>query len=200
MKSVLLRLLAVFGLGYFLVLLVGCQPTVRAHGEPVKVSRVVSGQILEILDPTGQTALTERVRLLGIETPVWKQKPWSEQAKAQLETLIGEDRTVSLESDVEQDAAPDQDAQNGSQANSSKENDSKGNDSKVRLAYVWNGDKLLNEQLVEGGFALAKGRSPNTKYEQRLERAQEKARLLGIGIWNPSYPLRQTPEEFRLKE
>lgn len=144
--------------------------------ELVQVSRVLSGQTIEVLNK--QNALTERVRLLGIESPNWQQqKRWSEAAKQQLTDLIGQGKTVQLESDIEPDYTND-----------------KG--SKIRLAYVWQGDQLLNEALVAGGFVLARSHSPNTKYEQRLTYAQEKARLLGMGIWNPQDPMRQDPDDF----
>jgi micrococcal nuclease len=65
----------------------------------------------------------------------------------------------------------------------------------LHLAYLWHDHQLLNEVLVEEGLVLAHSRSPNTKYEQRLSYAQEKARLLGVGIWNPKQPLRQDPRE-----
>jgi micrococcal nuclease len=65
------------------------------------------------------------------------------------------------------------------------------------LAYVWQGKLLLNQALVAQGYALASSRLPNVHYEERLKRAQESARLGGLGLWNPQNPMRQTPEEFR---
>jgi micrococcal nuclease len=65
------------------------------------------------------------------------------------------------------------------------------------LAYVWYDGILLNEQLVAQGYVLAAPRSPNNKYDERIARAQEYARLMGYGIWNPNQPMRLTPAEFR---
>jgi micrococcal nuclease len=65
------------------------------------------------------------------------------------------------------------------------------------LAYVWYDGVLLNEQLVKEGYVLAVPRSPNKKYDSRLVRAQEYARIMGYGIWNPDQPMRLTPAEFR---
>jgi micrococcal nuclease len=62
---------------------------------------------------------------------------------------------------------------------------------------VWKNKVLLNEELVKQGNAMFVGRSPNHKYDQRLERAQQWARLMGQGIWNPEKPMRLTPAEFR---
>lgn len=173
--SVKLTWLRLVVCGLIACCLIGCQ-THPLQLEPVKVVRIVSGQTIEVLDASGQNPLAERVRLLGIEAPDWKhQQPWSDQARQQLETLIGSDRTVWLESDVQ----PGLSHSDGSQ---------------LRLAYVWQGKDLLNERLVEGGYVLAHARSPNLKYEQRLAYAQEKARLLGVGIWNPNQPMRHPPE------
>ena len=143
----------------------------------VRVARVVSGQTIEVLDATGKNPLSERVRLLGIEAPDWKeQASWSAEAKTQLAALIGPGQTVQLEADVQPYFEKD--------------------GSKLRLAYVWHNHQLLNEELVAGGYVLAQSRSPNIKYEQRLTYAQEKARLTGQGIWSPQNPMRQDPKEF----
>ena len=57
--------------------------------------------------------------------------------------------------------------------------------------------QLLNEEVLKQGYAIFVGRSPNHKYDQRLERAQQWARLMGKGIWNPENPMRLPPAEFR---
>jgi micrococcal nuclease len=171
------RVSLVWGIICLLITLTGCQPAAMPQGDWVKVSRVVSGQTLEVIDPRGQTTIAERVRLLGVDAPAWTQEPWQTYAKERLEQLLGEDKAVLLESDIEKQVeSQDQ--------------------TTLRLAYLWKNNELLNEKLVEEGWVLAIGRSPNTKYEARLTRAQEKARLLGIGIWNPKNPMRQTPDEF----
>jgi len=51
--------------------------------------------------------------------------------------------------------------------------------------------------MVKRGYALAKPRSPNTKYDQRLANAQAWARIMGVGIWDPEQPMGITPTEFR---
>jgi micrococcal nuclease len=160
-----------------LLLLVSCQ----AKNQPtdnqmlVKVARVVSGQSLEVLGMGEQTNFASPVRLIGIDAPDLRQNPWGDEAKQRLEKLIGGvEQSVKLEFDVE---------------NKDKLGRS--------LAYVWKDHQLLNEQIVKQGYALFVGRSPNHKYDQRLERAQQWARIMGEGIWNPENPMRQTPAEFR---
>lgn len=139
----------------------------------MKVQRTVSGQTIEIVRTADKIALLEQVRLIGIEAPDLKQQPWGEAAKNQLEKLIG-GKQVLLELDVEEKDRFDR-----------------------FLAYLWEDGVLVNERLVKEGYALATVRSPNKKYQQRLVNAQEWARLMGKGIWNPKQPLRQTPGEFR---
>jgi len=163
------------------LLLFGCQSTKQTQGTIVKIERVVSGQTLEWVDTSKQPALIDRVRLIGIEAPDLRQQPWGDQAKQQLEQMTGKINgqklvfeSVLLESDVEQ---VDQFGR--------------------KLAYVWKDGVLLNEQLVKEGSVLAVVRSPNHKYDQRLIRAQEYARLMGKGIWNPEQPMRLTPAEFK---
>ncbi|MDF2387935.1 thermonuclease family protein [Nostoc ellipsosporum NOK] len=160
-----------------LLLLVSCQ----AKGKPeinqaqVKVARVVSGQSLEVLGMAEQPNLISQVRLIGVDAPDLRQRPWGDEAKQQLENLIGgAEKTVMLEFDLE---AKDKIGRT--------------------LAYVWKDKKLLNEQIVKQGYALFVGRSPNHKYDQRLERAQQWARIMGQGIWNSEKPMRITPSEFR---
>jgi len=161
-----------------LILLTACQPPVARSGFSASVVQILSGQAFEIAgiekQPNiEQPDITERVRLEGIDVPDVAQAPWGEAAKKQLAKLL-EQQSVRLESDIEP-------------------RDSTGQ----RLAYVWHNDELINETLVAGGYALVVPHPPNRKYDQRLTRAQDRARILGLGIWNPQMPMRQTPAEFR---
>jgi len=167
------------------LLLVGCQSTPVPSGRTVtvQVQRVVSGQTLDVVNPTQQRAVIERVRLIGIEAPDLKQEPWGSAAKNRFEQMISQTpdhnqqivlQPVVLEPDVQ-------------------EKDSTGR----WLAYVWYDGVLINEQLVKQGYVIAAPRSPNKKYDERFARAQEYARLMGYGIWNPDQPMRLTPAEFR---
>lgn len=173
-----MRSLAVgFGVLLCLLLLVSCQgkspPTVNQT--QVKVVRVVSGQSLEVLGMAEQPNLISQVRLIGIDAPDLRQQPWGDDAKEALEALIGSiEQPVTLEFDIEP-------------------KDKIGR----TLAYVWKDKVLLNEQIVKLGYALFVARSPNHKYDSLLERAQQWARLMGQGIWNPEKPMRLTPAEFR---
>jgi micrococcal nuclease len=160
-----------------LLLLVSCQAKSSPvnYQTQVKIARVVSGQSLEVLGMAEQPNLISQVRLIGIDAPDVRQRPWGDEAKQLLETLIGStEKPVVLEFDLET-------------------KDKIGR----TLAYVWQEKVLLNEELVKQGYALFVGRSPNHKYDQRLENAQQWARLMGQGIWNSEKPMRLTPAEFR---
>ncbi|ARV60473.1 nuclease [Nostocales cyanobacterium HT-58-2] len=160
-----------------LLLLVACQaqkkPEESTQQVQVKVAQVVSGQTLEVVGLGEQPSLISQVRLLGIDAPDLQQRPWGDAAKQYLEAQVRE-QPVMLEFDVQM-----QDKFGRS------------------LAYAWKDGVLLNEQLVKEGYALFAGRSPNHRYDLRLERAQQWARLMGQGIWNPEKPMRLTPAEFR---
>jgi micrococcal nuclease len=160
-----------------LLLLVSCQAKSQLENNQaqVKVARVVSGQSLEVLGMAEQPNLISQVRLIGVDTPDLRQRPWGDGAKELLEKLVGDlEKPVTLEFDIE---AKDKIGRT--------------------LAYVWQDQQLLNEQVLKQGYGLFVGRSPNHKYDQRLERAQQWARLMGKGIWNSEQPMRLTPAEFR---
>ena len=166
-------LLIILGLG-----LNSCYSPPTPVGLTVELRRVVSGQTLEVLTRGESSPKVEKVRLLGINAPDWQQNPWGTEAKEKLEELVtketGELGAVLLESDGESQ-------------------DPFGR----RLANVWYEGKLINEELVKQGYALAELKWLDGRYRERLVRAQEYARLMGYGIWNPEQPMRFTPAEFR---
>ena len=160
-----------------LLLLVSCQSPNNSSTTPasLKVARVVSGQSLEVLGMESQPNLISQVRLIGLDAPDIRQIPWGEDAKQFVESLIGSaNQAVNLEFDLE-----------------AKDKFNR------TLAYVWKDKLLLNEEVVKQGYALFVARSPNHKYDQRLEHAQQWARIMGKGIWNTDKPMRVTPGEFR---
>jgi micrococcal nuclease len=53
------------------------------------------------------------------------------------------------------------------------------------LAFVWNGDEMLNEELIRAGLARAKvGYNYNSAMKRRLSDAQKEAQREGRGIWS----------------
>jgi micrococcal nuclease len=145
----------------------------------VQIKRVLSGQTLEWTDSTKQPPTIQKTRLIGVQSPDWQQQPWSGEAKVGLEKILGLETGTSVSSVVLEFDLEKEDNYGRS------------------LAYVWKDGILVNEQLVKQGYVLAVSRSPNTKYEQRLAHAQDYARVMGVGIWQPDRPMRQTPAEFQ---
>lgn len=156
-----------------LLFLASCKGSVAPPGEMVLVKQVVSGQTIEVVSASDPTAVSRQVRLIGISAPSLQQTPWGIEARRQLAERLG-NGPVLLELDVE-----------------------KRDQYQRQLGYIWATDSLLNEEMVKLGYALAKPRSPNTKYDQRLANAQARARILGLGIWDPEQPMGITPTEFR---
>ncbi|QYX30766.1 thermonuclease family protein [Sphaerospermopsis torques-reginae] len=175
-----------------LLLLVSCQGKNQPANiiTEVKLARVVSGQTLEVLGLGEQPNITSQVRLIGLDAPDLRQRPWGEDAKALLENLIGDSEKTGKTEQPEQPEQPEKTIK--------LEFDLETKDKFGRtLAYVWKDQVFLNEQVLKQGYALFIGRSPNHKYDERLENAQHWARLMGQGIWNPENPMRQTPGEYR---
>ncbi len=151
-----------------LLLLTGCQSVNKPQGLKVQVKRVISGQTIEVVS-NKQTML---LRLIGIDAPDLQQQPFGKAAKALLTQVIA-DKEVTIELDEQ-----------------------KQDEFGRKLVYVWS-DFLVNEYLVKQGVVIVSVKSPNHRYNTRLIRAQEWARLQEQGIWNPKQPLTLTPAEFR---
>lgn len=146
-------------------LLVACQAPATTR-QIVTVDRAVSGSTVE-LSLAGQV---QKVRLVGVNTPNFNQKPWGPAAKDRLEAIIQEaDRKFSLELEP-----------------------SEGSGS-YRYGYLWRDNTLVNEQLIREGQGLAMTQYVLPKYERRLVRGQAYARLMAVGIWSHDAPLRNNP-------
>jgi micrococcal nuclease len=127
-----------------------------------EVERAVDGDTL-ILRGHG------RLRLQGVDAPEIphdgypKADPWGPEAKTFMQEFIRDSRhRVRIEVDGE------------------------GADHYGRwLAFVWDGDRLLNEDLVRNGLARAKlGYDYSQAKKDRLRRAQSDAQRAGLGIWS----------------
>ena len=128
------------------------------------VERAVDGDTLKLANGA-------RVRLMGVDTPeVWergtgkkldKPEPWGPEASKFAEEFVSGGR-VRLQFDKERK-----------------------DDHERFLAYVWVGDRMLNEELVREGLARY---TPQYRYSQsmkkRFAKAQEEARANRRGIWS----------------
>ncbi len=149
------------------------QPKEQVNGELWIINRVVSGQTVEATVVNNPNMTVQRVRLLGLSAPLKEQSPWGDRARQRLSDLIKEQKVI-LEFDVKQ----------------------KDNSDRL-LAYIWKDNLLVNQYLVSEGLAIADSYAPNTKYDARISRAQSKARLQELGIWDTQNPLRLSPRDFR---
>lgn len=127
----------------------------------VAVERVVDGDTIRLVG--GET-----VRLIGVDAPesvkpLSPVEPYGPEASAFLETLIREHGyRVRLEFDT-------------------RLRDKYGR----LLAYVWAGDKLLNEEIIRAGLARAEMQySYDPVMKERFRLAEAQAQLAGRGIWS----------------
>ncbi len=136
---------------------IGTVGTSTQSGTLVKVTRVVDGDTIEIEGG-------ERVRYIGIDTPetVDPRKPvqcFGVEASKKNKELV-EGKMVRLEKDI-----TDRDKYNR------------------LLRYIWLGDTLINQELVEQGFAKSYSYPPDIKYQDKFVAAEKKAREDKIGLW-----------------
>ena len=136
----------------------------RDYDEAVTVSRVVDGDTIEVSPAID--SITD-VRLIDIDTPETVDpsgeiEPCGPEASDfAIEELTGE--SVELQFGTEKTDQYDR-----------------------LLTYVYVGEEMFNEVLVEEGYAQAYPYEPNTEYEDRFATAQDEAKASGLGIWGLS--------------
>lgn len=149
------------------------------HGQAATVTATIdyakTGDTLELLWPLEAESPVTTLRLKDLEAPDREQSPWGAAARNCLKPL--RNKVVRIEAD------------------------SWTPDSRERLwVYGWHGKTLVNAQVLEQGCAyLAGDRLTHGRHATDMIYAQERARLLGLGIWNPQKPLRETAEDFRAR-
>ncbi len=141
------------------------------------VTQIVDGNTIGIRVKSfaGIPLKVESVRLMGSDAPELKQEPWGRPAKRQLRKLIGKNGwVVNVEFDTQQ-------------------RDPNGRP----LVYLWNKKgELINEKLLEEGYAVLSTLPTSTKYIDRLAAAQKKAQSAKSGIWKNG-GLKEPPEQWR---
>jgi micrococcal nuclease len=146
-------------------------------GNPHAVTSVNDGDTISIKSAglSGAGPRIERLRLIGIDAPEMGQGKWGREAKKRLKELVnGSSRVVNVEFDVEQ-------------------RDKYGR----LLGYIWSKDgSMINERMVEEGYAVLYTIRPNVRYVDRFIRAEKKARGNRLGIWGTD-GLRQRPSDWR---
>jgi micrococcal nuclease len=140
--------------------------------EQAEFVEVIDGDTFDVDFDLGRGEDLDRIRMIGIDTPEnsysYGHEPecYGEEATKRSESLLVSADEIWLERDV--DPADDNDR---------------------LLRYVWYVSEIdgkvhmLNEQLVEEGFALARYYRPNGKYQDRLDKAEDRAISEGRGMW-----------------
>lgn len=148
-----------------------------AGGAPCRVVKVHDGDTVSIRAKSfaGIPITTERVRLIGVDAPELDQEPWGRISKRYLKKLLSEsDWIVTIESDIEQ-------------------RDQHGR----LLAYLWDKKgRMINEQLLEAGYAQLYTFTSNVKYAERLAAAQKGAFEKKLGIWGKK-GIKESPRRWR---
>ena len=126
--------------------------------EAVTVEQVVDGDTIVLED--GRT-----VRYIGIDTPETKhpsqgQECFGQEASFRNKQLV-EGKVIQLEKDV-------------------SETDRYGR----ILRYVWLDNQMINQVLVEEGYAYAASFPPDIKHQDQLTLAEAEARELRRGLWS----------------
>ena len=136
--------------------------------EPARILRVHDGDTVSL----SYRGRRYKVRLIGIDAPELGQRPWGFRSKEHLKELLTE--RVSIEMDVQ------------------------GRDKYGRLlAYLRKEDgTLINEAMVEDGYAVLLTIPPNVKYVDELKEAQTEARHAQRGIWGED-GLTESPSDYR---
>ena len=111
------------------------------------------------MDVSPEVQGNDTVRLIGVDTPERGEPLYAEAAEYARESLEGEQ--VTLELDIEEE-----------------------DDYGRLLAYVYRSDgSMFNVALVREGYAQVATFPPNSRYLDRFEAAQEEARRAERGIW-----------------
>jgi micrococcal nuclease len=149
------------------------------EGSRFRVVEVNDGDTISIKVNSflGVTTKIERLRLIGIDAPELKQEPWGRISKRYLKKLISEsDWVISVEFDIEK-------------------RDKYGR----LLGYVWDKTgRLINEKMLEDGYAVLYTIAPNVKYTERFIIAQKNAQLKRRGIWSKG-GLKTSPQQWRIE-
>ncbi|WP_310833157.1 thermonuclease family protein [Paenibacillus pedocola] len=124
-----------------------------------EVTSVIDGDTFRIKMEDGET---DKVRLLLIDTPEIGQhpEPYGQKAREYANELL-QNQKVHLEFDK-------------------SERDQYGR----LLAYAYVGDKMINELLLEKGFARVAVFPPDIEFENEFKAIEKKARETKLGIWS----------------
>lgn len=114
---------------------------------------------------------TQEVRLIGVDAPEWGQEYGTEAKRFALNFCYS--KMLRLEFD-------------------------KGRKDRFGrlLAYVYCGNRMLNEELIRAGLAIAVKVKPNSRFFERFKKAEAQAKREKQGFWLRG-GLKQTPAQWR---
>ena len=136
------------------------------------VKAVCDGDTISLTDCKSDQK-EKKIRLLGIDAFEHDQFPYGKEGKDFLTKLVL-NKKVCIETDV-------------------NEKDIYGR----TLGYVLLKDTFINEELLKNGLALLYDFPPNTKYIDKLKKAQIYARKNMIGVWKDGDYIKETPAQHR---
>ena len=139
----------------------------------VRVIKVHDGDTISVI----LNGRKEKVRLIGIDAPELRQRPWGSRAKKRLKELLSSAGwRVILDFDVE-----------------------KADRYGRLLGYLITSEgSILNVRMVKDGYAVLLTIPPNIKYVDELKMAQNEARQYRQGIWSGK-GLKESPSDYRKK-
>lgn len=150
-----------------------------ALGSSAAAERLPEARIIAVNDGDTVTLRMDgkeyRSRLIGIDAPELGQEPWGKLARGHLLKLLKDAKwRVTVETDIV-----------------------KYDKYERILVYLWTPDgNMLNERMLRDGYALLFTIQPNSKYADRLRKAQGAARDEKRGIWGPD-GLTESPRDYK---
>lgn len=158
----MIKIILALILAYLMMTLVSCQWLTPFRGEEAQISRIISGQTIELMIKGEKYSL----RLTGLDLVSSELLKGENPEKfiVQLLTNNGEKPLQSVKVNVE--------------TNLQKK------DKFGRInGYIWHNNKLLNRQLLEKGYALTNLTYTDGKYDQQLIDGQTYGRIMKQGFW-----------------
>ena len=164
-----------------IAILIACFLSTFGHTQSFAEQKRTEARVVTVND--GDTVAIQmegreyRTRLIGIDAPEMGQRPWGGKAKQHLIELMKlANWIVFVETDVVKYDKYDR-----------------------LLAYLWTSDnELLNERMVQDGYAMLFTIQPNSKYADQFRKAQRTAREQKSGIWGPD-GLKERPLDYKKK-
>lgn len=154
-----------------LFILAGNQAPAAQQLTEATITKVHDGDTVTIL----MNGKKVKSRLIGIDAPEMGQEPWGRRSKDHLRKLLKQSESrVFVETDAE-----------------------KKDKYKRPLVYLWlqNGE-LANELMLLDGYAFRFTMKPNTRYADRLKKAQQTAKDAKRGVWGPD-GLKERPVDYK---